>query len=187
MSLVARPLWQHKGNIVGKIRIGALNKIFAGRYGGREAWTFPDDDAGREDLRILLDHYHWTNPLNAPRILKLRAPWMSENEAEGVLSHVEAFPRKYRSATLGNLLRFTGAEWRRWRVRTIAPIDMSAEERRQDHKICNRRKVRAERRKAGMKPRAEYEAKSCQKPSLGRLWECLAPHGIGRENQPRTP
>ena len=125
-----------KGDVVGKIGIGALNKFFAYRYDGTsEGWTFPPDDAGKEDLKILLDHYYWTNPLAMPRVIALRAPWMNEADADGVLAQVEAFPRKYRSKTLGRLLGFTGAEWRRLRLRTFAPIDMTAEERRQESQI----------------------------------------------------
>ena len=171
MTKLVRLKSKGKGDVVGKIRIGALNKVFAYRYGGREGWIFPDDDAGREDLKILLDHYYWTNPLKMPRILALRAPWMGEQEREAMLlEFVEAMPRKYRSATLGKLLRFTGAEWKRLRVRTIAPIDLTAQERRQDSQIRNRMKVRAERRNAGMKPRAEYVANSLSKT---KPWEAL--------------
>ena len=48
---------------IGKQRIGALNKLFAYRYGGaRDDYVFPDDDAELEDLKLLLNHYAWTNP-----------------------------------------------------------------------------------------------------------------------------
>lgn len=149
-----------KRNVVGKLRISALNKIFADRYGGRESYIFPDDDAGLEDLKLLLDAYDWTNPIKIPRIIALRAPWMDGDAAEGMMSHIEAFPCRYTPKRLGELLRYTGAEWRRLRTRGISPIDMSALERRQDSQMCNRLKVRAERRQAGMKSRTEYLANS---------------------------
>ena len=46
---------KNKDQIIGKIRIGSLNKLFAHRYGSCPTncgWTFPDDDAGLEDLKI---------------------------------------------------------------------------------------------------------------------------------------
>jgi hypothetical protein len=54
---------EKKNRVVSKIRIGALHTLFADRYtGGREDYVFPDDDAGLEDLKILLHHYAWSNP-----------------------------------------------------------------------------------------------------------------------------
>src|ERR1700722_15300 len=93
-----------KDQIIGKIRIGDLNKIFAERYGdGREDWQFPDDDSGLEDLKILIHTYRWTNPLKMPRIIQLRAPWA---DAQAILDEVDAYPRSWKSATLGQLLNF---------------------------------------------------------------------------------
>jgi len=57
-----------KGHLIGRLRIGDLNKLFALRYGGRVGvcdWVFPDDDAGLEDLKILLHHYRFTYPNSA--------------------------------------------------------------------------------------------------------------------------
>lgn len=136
--------------------MGYLNKFFAYRYGGGKDYVFPDDDAGREDLRILLDHYYWSNRWAMPRAIKKRAPWMSEQEADGLLAHIEAFPRRYRSATLGKLLGFSGKEWRRGlRLRTIAPFDMTAEERRDFSRIIYKAKRR---KRLGQKTRDEYLA-----------------------------
>jgi len=150
-----------KGHIVGKIRIGDLNKIFADRYGGgRVDWQFPDDDSGLEDLKILIHTYRWTNPLKMPRIIELRAPWA---DAQPILDEVEAYPRSWKSATLGKLLNLSGKEWRRWRPRTIAPVDMTREERRDFSRILSNGHRRAKRARSGMKTRAEYEANSLSK------------------------
>ena len=55
---------ERRNHVVGKLRIGDLNKLYADRYRGtREGYEFPDDDAGREDLQILLEHYALNNPL----------------------------------------------------------------------------------------------------------------------------
>ena len=143
-----------KDQIVGKIRIGDLNKIFAERYGdGREDWQFPDDDSGLEDLKILIHTYRWTNPLKMPRIIQLRAPWA---DAQAILDEDEAYPRSWKSVTLGQLLNFGGREWRRLRTRTVAPVDMTTEDRRDFSRILSNGKRLKKRRTKGMKTRAEY-------------------------------
>jgi hypothetical protein len=77
-----------------------LNKLFAYRYGGdRENYVFPNDDAGLEDLKILVHHYALNNPLAMPRIIELRAPWLSD--AGRLLAQIDAFPMKWRAGTLG--------------------------------------------------------------------------------------
>jgi hypothetical protein len=93
---------EKKNRAIGTLRIGDLNKLFARRYGGnRESYVFPDDDAGLEDLKILLNHYALNNPLAMSRIIKLRAPWMNEAAANRYLEQIEAFPQKWRTDTLG--------------------------------------------------------------------------------------
>ena len=117
---------ERKNRAIGTQRIGDLNRLFSRRYGGsRESYAFPDDDAGLEDLKILLHHYALNNPLAMPRIIKLRAPWMNKAAAARLLEQIEAFPQKWRADTLGQKLNPTGAEWRILRLRTIAPVDMT--------------------------------------------------------------
>ena len=97
---------QRKNRAIGAQRIGDLNKLFARHYGGnRESYVFPDDDAGLEDLKILLHHYALNNPLAMSRIIKLRAPWMNEAAAVRLLEQIDAFPQKWRANTLGRKLR----------------------------------------------------------------------------------
>ena len=144
----------NKDQIVGKIRIGSLNKLFAYRYGGCPTncgWQFPDDDAGLEDLKILLHHYRFTFAHKMPHVMKLRAPWATDKVLEEVLAH----PRKWKSERLGKLLNLTGEEWRKLRIR-IAPVDMSKEERRDYSRILSNGKRLKKRRTQGMKTRAAY-------------------------------
>jgi len=96
---------KNKDQIVGKIRIGSLNKLFAYRYGGCPTncgWQFPDDDAGLEDLKILLHHYRFTFAHKMPHVMKLRAPWATDKVLEQVCAH----PRKWKSKRLGRLLNY---------------------------------------------------------------------------------
>jgi hypothetical protein len=163
-----------KEQIIGKIRIGSLNKLFAYRYGGRASdcdWTFPDDDAGLEDLKILLHHYRFTFAHKMPQIIALRAPWA---DADSILEEIYTYPRKWKSERLGQLLNFTGKEWRKLRIR-IAPVDMSAKERRDYSRILSNGKRLQKRRVQGVKSRAEYlEANNL---SQTKPWEAV---GISR-------
>jgi hypothetical protein len=164
---------KNKDQIVGKIRIGSLNKLFAYRYGGCPTncgWQFPDDDAGLEDLKILLHHYRFTFAHKMPHVMKLRAPWATDKVLEEVLAH----PRKWKSERLGRLVNLTGEEWRKLRIR-IAPVDMSKEERRDYSRILSNGKRLKKQRTKGMKPRAEY----LEANSLSRTKPCVA-EGISR-------
>jgi hypothetical protein len=137
-----------------------LNKLFAYRYRStREDYVLPDDDDGSENLKILLDHYALNNPLAIPRIIKRRAPWAHSQTLQDELNAYG--PRRYKAETLGKLLGFTGAEWRRLRLRTIAPIDMTKKERRA---FCRRLANEITRAKLGRATRDQY----------------LAAHGLAR-------
>ena len=152
---------EKRNRAIGKQRIGDLNNLFTWRYrGNRESYVFPDDDAGLEDLKILLHHYALNNPLAMPRIIKLRAPWINEAAAARLLEQIETFPQKWRADTLGRKLNLTGAEWRTLRLRTIAPADMTRQERVAYSQALARQRRQAKRRAKGKKPRAEWLAKS---------------------------
>ena len=146
------------------LRLKDLNRLIAHRHGGDAAtYTLPDDDAGREYLYILISHYANVDP-NAPRrIIKLRAPWMSADEAERVIDMAFNYQRRWRSSTLGKELNYSEAEWHMLRLRTVGPTGMTPEERRRISDTA--RKERARRRK-GAKTRAHYDGASLsrQKP-----------------------
>jgi hypothetical protein len=162
---------ERRNRAIGTQRIGDLNKLFACRYrSNRDSYVFPDDDAGQEDLKILLHHYALNNPLAMSRVIKLRAPWMDEAAANRCLEQIEAFPQKWRSDTLGRKLNLTGAEWRTLRLRTIAPVDMTRQQRVAFCQALARQRRQAKRRAAGKKPRAEWLGSSI---SRGAPWVTL--------------
>jgi hypothetical protein len=75
-------------------------------------------------------------------------------------------------------LHVTKAEWQSLNLRTIAPLDMTRNERKQERKLRNRLRMHHKRRREGMKSRAEYESNSLSrtKPWLAqgisrRTWE----------------
>ena len=65
---------------------------------------------------------------------------------------------------LGELLRFTGEEWRRLGTRTIAPIDMTKAERRAYSRQLAAARKQAKRRAAGQQPREDWLAAHQVKP-----------------------
>jgi hypothetical protein len=151
------------------VRIGDLIKIFGARYGGGELFIFPNDDAGREDLRILLDHYVRAKPSAIPRVIKARAPWLTVVEHEDLLQLVIRSPRLWSARALAIQLNLTEAERRALKVHTIGSVDMTPEERQQQRKLQDRARKRKARRTKGAKSRQRWLAansKSREKPWL---------------------
>ena len=69
-----------------RLRLGDLQKVLRWRYGP----TLPDDDAGRDDLRLLLQTISmgqgdWTKLKNA---IEVWAPWMNAGEALQLIDEV---------------------------------------------------------------------------------------------------
>ena len=75
-----------------------------------EHQPFPDDDAGREDLRILLDHYSVSNPLRMKRIVEAWAPWLVGPQRDALIDDKMRFPRFWKTQELGNVLNLTEAD-----------------------------------------------------------------------------
>jgi hypothetical protein len=169
------PAEEKRRQLVGRLRIGELNRIFGDRYGGdRVGYELPDDDAGRGDLEILLQHYANSNPHKLHSIAKLRAPWMEAPEIWELVEQIGAYPRQYRAKTLGSMLRVTRTERQSLNLRTIAAIDMTASEQKQEQKRRDRLRRQSKRRAQGKPLRAEYLADSI---SQKKPWEA---EGISR-------
>jgi hypothetical protein len=149
-------------------RIGALNKVYRHRYHG-EFYQFSEDDAGSDDLRILLEHYAYSNPFKIPAIIKMRAPWLSDDERDSLLEQVERFPRIWTSAALAEALRLTEEERiALGGVPAIGAIDVTPEERKQKRKERNTARMREARRAKNVQPRDQYLAKV---KSSAKPWE----------------
>jgi hypothetical protein len=153
------------------VRIGDLHTVFRHRYGDGDQYEFPDDDAGRADLHILLDHYSVACPSAIPKVLKMRAPWLTGVERDDLLQEVTRHPRYWSSRALATQLNLTEAQRSSWRpkIRTIAAVDVSDERRKELRKLRNAELQRAKRRARNVKPRDEWLAansKSREKPWL---------------------
>ena len=65
---------EQNDQILGKLRVGELNKLFAYRNGGsREGWQFPQNADGYESLKVLIQHYRRSNPWKMAKIIQMAA------------------------------------------------------------------------------------------------------------------
>ena len=165
-------------------RLGDLKRVLRSRY----VHTLPDDDAGRDDLELLLDVVSFV--ANARYRMKneveIWAPWMSTEESYELVEHVLRKPeylRKIKAAPLGEKLGLTYREREALGIRTIRPGDLTPEQFQEKRREKRREKDRARklrrRRRTGAKSRVVYRATSLsrQKP-----WERL---GISRRTWER--
>jgi hypothetical protein len=96
-------------NIVVVKRIHDIERYFLLRYGA----ALPDDDAGRSDLVILLNHVAQNPVLPQSKMrasIQCWAAWMDRDEAKALVERIAKAPRRYRASTLGKLLRLTEEE-----------------------------------------------------------------------------
>ena len=70
-----------KAETIRRLLIGELQRIYRGRYGP----TLPDDDAGRDDLELMLIH---AAPDKRTNMLAAWAPWMTAAEADATLARL---------------------------------------------------------------------------------------------------
>ena len=154
-----------KAETIRRLLIGELQRVNRGRYGP----TLPDDDAGRDDLELMLIH---AAPDKRTNMLAVWAPWMTAAEADATLAKLPC--TRPNVAAIGERIRLTNAEREACGVRLIQPIDMTKAELAERKKAKKRDRDRERRRKAGALPRSVYEATS--KTKL-KPWEA---EGISR-------
>ena len=130
MTDIAKPGVTGKWEVVRRLRYGALMKLFRHRYG----YQFPDDDAGRDDLFVLLCVVSLAPSASDKKIahtIEMWAPWMSADEAEIYVEHINRltiYERMPAAKALGERLNLTNAERERLRLWPIKPVDMSVEQ-----------------------------------------------------------
>jgi hypothetical protein len=141
-----------------RTRIGDLNKLFRSRYGG-EFYEFPEDDAGRDDLLILLHHYAYSNPQRAPKVVQTHAPWLTGAELDDFMADAIGSPRMWEFQELGDYLNLKEADRSALKIRTIGTIDMTPAERKERRKHANRLYQKAKRQAGGATPREQCKSR----------------------------
>ena len=103
------------------LRIADLRRLFRARYGR----TLPDDDAGREDARIMAHHLaRLANPeRRIAAWLELHAPWMAAADVATLITKVMTKPLRWRADKLAVRLNLFDAERHRLRITTIGAVD----------------------------------------------------------------
>lgn len=135
------------GSIVG-IRIRELETLFADRYGT----ALPHDDAGRDDLAVLLHHAaHYAEPLPRMRALADRwAPWLDGGALDDLIADITARPLRWRADKLAARVGLDDATRTRLRIRTIGATDITAEQRATRRREADRLAKQQQRRAAGV-------------------------------------
>jgi hypothetical protein len=132
--------------------------------------VLPDDDAGLDDLKLVL--FSISLSPKAPRLeIEVSAPWMSATEAGQLIDWILKLPTSERELSrreLGERLRLTNADRERLRAWQPLPVDLSRQELAQQRKAKKRARDRSRRRRAGVVPRQAYLAKSLTKQ---KPWE----------------
>jgi hypothetical protein len=101
---------------------------------------------------------------------------MNRTEADELIDRINLTPpwyRKPKARTLGQRLRLTNEERLRWRIRTIAPYDMTDEQLAEQRRAHDRERKRRKRQQT----RAQYLASFAQSKAQTKPWTAA---GIGR-------
>jgi hypothetical protein len=155
------------------LRMRDLGRLFRDRYRG---WVLPNDDAGLDDLRIMLNEL--TRTTDPPRFMRncieVWAPWMSEIDTVAEIERAIAKPRKRRADTLAERLNLHFAERQRLGITTIGATDKSKKQREAERQARKLARQKQRRRTRGVRPRDQYEAQSANKT---QPWKAL---GIGK-------
>ena len=136
-------------NFIGLMRLRDLVRLFHHRYG---SLTLPDDDSGREDLAVALDHIvqRSDGALFLHRWVRSWAPWISESELETMVS---AAGRAWTATALGTHLGLTDEERTDLKITTIAPCGLTEAEWKEIRKSRKRQRDRDTKRRKRARPR----------------------------------
>lgn len=142
------------------LRISDLSTLFRSRYG----ITLPDDDAGREDMRLAVDHLAaLPHPAKAiTRWLETWAPWLTLAEHRQIIAEGIANQRHWKADALAWRLRLTREQRTMLGITTIGAIDMAKAARTKRRRDRDRARKAAKRQAAGVVPRRQYEATSAE-------------------------
>lgn len=140
------------------LRLHDLARLFRHRYG----IELPDDDAGREDLEIAINHLAHL-PRHRRAIadwIGLWAPWLTAKEQADIVGPALANPQYFGADNLAWRLRLTAGERRMIGITTIGAIDENKAARTKRRRKRGRDRKTAARKDKGNMTRKEYETNS---------------------------
>jgi hypothetical protein len=140
---------------IAALRVAELEREFGDRYGGE---ILPDDDAGRDDVKIMLDHLaRRTGDVEQRMALWLdsRAPWCTGEERMALIARIIAKPLRYHADTLARKIGLTAERRARLKIRTIGAVDETTEQRKEKRRERQRLAKERKRRAAGVLTIAE--------------------------------
>lgn len=140
-----------------KVRLRELERLFYSRWGA----TLPDDDAGRDDLKVAAHHIAavYRNPgEHIPAWVGQWAPWLSDAECAALVATVTANPLKWTADKLAWRMRLTDAERTALKITTIGAIDCGKAARAKRRLQRNSAAKRERRREGGVCPAPNTKA-----------------------------
>jgi len=146
-----------RGGGLKALRLANLYALFRDRYAGG---PLPDDDAGLDDLLILLHHLGVTDDAatRMRSVARVWAPWLDRAALEKMIAEVTDKPLKWRADTLARRLGVDYQTRQRLELWTIGAIDKPLAQRQAERAERARLAKQKKRRAAGAMPRAEYLA-----------------------------
>lgn len=142
------------------LRLNDLAKLFRGRYGH----VLPDDDAGRDDLAVAVNHLaclpHPQKPIDC--WLEIWAPWLTVKERKAIVSEALMNPMRWKADALAWRLRLTAADRAALGITTIGAIDENKAARKKRRKAQARKRMTAHRKANGSISRETYEDQSVE-------------------------
>lgn len=154
------------------LRMHDIAILYRSRYG----ITLPDDDAGREDLEIAINHLAClAHPRgHITRWIGIWAPWLTAAEQAEIVPRILANPRRWKADPLAWAMKLSMEERTMLGITTIGAYDVPKAARTKLRKQRDRIRKANERRAKGVIPRKQYERQSL---SNQRPWEA---EGISR-------
>lgn len=171
---------------VRRFRYGCLIRLFRHRYG----YQLPDDDAGREDLWLLLQNVSLAPAGSEKKIraaIETWAPWLSKEEAcknIEFLALLTTYERTPTARELGECLGVTNTEREALKLWQFKPVDKTDEELAEQRRAKSRKRKKAAREKLGRPSRDVHLAKF---ESKQRPWEALGIHRRTWERRRAAP
>ena len=149
---------RRRGKLKTNVRLRELERVFADRYGP----VLPDDDAGRDDIFVLVNHL--AHLAGAERKIHARvsrlAPWMGDDQTAALIEMVMPKPMKWTADQLAERIGLDYATRTRLRITTIGAVDCQKAKRARLRKKRDAARHKALRAKAGARPRAASAAQT---------------------------